>query len=246
MSESRNFRNSGGRGNNRNVPSFRGRYASNNYSRPSAQPSAEEIVRNERQSISENFSSSELTYGGSDKIIQVPHGRDYDKLWRRMVEKELKNQHMMRRFICSCLVTANEAGDKAESLVHHLGSPEGLSRIRQILMFDMSVDAGLKPDVASFQRVILPFLALLTRKAISDCTLEKYLNSIYSVVHNNLDSFINNGVINMLEILVHRNNIEDQKTSKTELINDDKNAFIPTSQVYISTNLCIDNVLSFL
>ncbi|CAG8667805.1 6934_t:CDS:2, partial [Diversispora eburnea] len=81
----------------------------------------------------------------------------------------------------------------------------------EILMFDMSVDAGLKPNFASYQRVILPFLALLTRKAISDCTLERYLNAIYSAVY------------------IHRNDIEDRETNKTELINDDKNLFIPTS-----------------
>ncbi|RHZ48435.1 hypothetical protein Glove_551g8 [Diversispora epigaea] len=231
-----NFRNSRGRRNNRNIPSNSDRHTSNNTRNPrrppTAQLSAEEIIKiesDQRQSTSENFSSSELTYGGSDKIIQVPPGVEFDKIWRRMIEKELKNQHTMRRFICSCLATANEIGDKVEGLVHHLGSPYGLNRIREILNFDMSVDAGLKPDVASFQRVILPFMALLTRKAISDCTLERYLNAIYSVVYNNLDSFINSGVMNMLEVLVHRNNIEDQKTNKAELINDDKNAFIPTS-----------------
>lgn len=40
---------------------------------------------------------------------------------------------------------------------------------------------------------------------------------------------MNNGVMSMLEILVQRNNIEDQRTSKTELIKKDKNSFIPTS-----------------
>ncbi|RHZ73529.1 hypothetical protein Glove_230g154 [Diversispora epigaea] len=237
MRGSDNFRNFRGHQNNRNISSNRGRYTSSNHWNlrrpPTEQLSAEAIVKivnNQRQSISENFSSSELTYGGSDKIIQVPLGREFNKIWSRMIKYELKNQHTMRRFICSCLVTANEVGDKVEGLVHDLGSPEGLSRIREILMFEMSVDAGLKPNVASFQRVILPFLALLTRKTISDCILERYLNAIYSVVYSNLESFINDGVINMLEILVHRNNIEDQKTNKTELVNDDRNSFIPTSQ----------------
>ncbi|RHZ77870.1 hypothetical protein Glove_169g29 [Diversispora epigaea] len=241
MRGSGNFRNFRGRRNNRNIPSNRGRYTSNNYrnshSPPTAQPSAEEIVRNERQSISEYFSSSELTYGRSDKIIQVPLGVESGKIWRRMLKTELKSQHMMRRFICSCLATASEVGDKAEGLVHDLGSSDGISRIKEILMFDVSVDAGLKPNVASFQRVILPFIALLTRKAISDCILEKYLNAIYSVVYNNLESFINNRVTNMLEILVQRNNIEDQQTSKTELINNDKNAFIPTSQRFKNASI---------
>ncbi|CAG8568795.1 6497_t:CDS:2, partial [Diversispora eburnea] len=213
MRRSSNFRNSRGRWNNRNIPSNSGRYPSNNHRNPRRPPTAH----------------LKLTYGGSDKIIQVPLGREIDKVWSKMKRHELKNQHMMRRFICSCLVTANEAGDKAEGLVHDLGSPDGMSRIREILMFDMSVDAGLKPNFASYQRVILPFLALLTRKAISDCTLERYLNAIYSVVYSNLESFINDGVINMLEILVRRNDIEDRETNKTELINDDKNSFIPTS-----------------
>ncbi|CAG8587545.1 4956_t:CDS:10, partial [Diversispora eburnea] len=171
-----NSRNSRGRQNNQNI-------SLNNNNRnprrkPSVQPSAEEIKQiqnDQRQSISENFSSSELTYGGSDKIIQIPLGIEFDRMWKRMIKKELKNQHMMRRFICSCLVTADkEVGDEVEGLVADLGSPEGMSRIREIVMFEMSVDAGLRSGVASFQRVILPFLALLTRKAISNCTLERF------------------------------------------------------------------------
>ncbi|RHZ77953.1 hypothetical protein Glove_168g248 [Diversispora epigaea] len=227
------FRNFRGRRNNQIIPSKSSRYTTpNNYGNP-RRPllSNEEIVKienDQRQSISENFSSSELTYGGSDKIIQVPPREFDNKIWRKTIDKELKNQHMMRRFICSCLLTASN-GNKVEGLVYNLGSPNGMSRIKEIIKFEMSVDAGLKPNVASFQRVILPFLALLTRKAISDCTLERYLNSIYSIVYNELEPFINNAVIKMLEILVHRNNIEDQEVGKTELINDDKNAFIPTS-----------------
>ncbi|CAG8657337.1 11604_t:CDS:1, partial [Diversispora eburnea] len=66
-----NFRNSRGRWNNRNIPSNSGRNTSNNHRNPRRPPtahlSAGEIVKienDQRQSISENFSSSELTYGG--------------------------------------------------------------------------------------------------------------------------------------------------------------------------------------
>ncbi|CAG8486394.1 199_t:CDS:10, partial [Diversispora eburnea] len=208
------FRNFRGSRNNQTIPAWR---TPNNYGNPrKPHLSTEEIIKienDQRQRISENFSSSELTYGGSDKIIQVPLGREFNKKKR----------------------------DKVEGLVYHLGSPNGMSRIREILMFEMSVDAGLKPNVASFQRVILPFLALLTRKAISDCTLERYLNAIYSIVYNNLEPFIYDGVINMLQILVRRNNIDDQEIIIVGLINEllkrFKSASIDETMINISEKL---------
>lgn len=152
---------------------------------PVGHPSIHEIVKienDQRQTLSENFSSSELAYGGSDIIIR---GSGHERLWRKLIKSELRNQHAMRRFVNSCLVTADKKANEVELLVTDLGSPDGMKRIREIVMFEMSVDAGLQSDIASFQRVVLPFLALLTRKQISDCSLEMCLNAIYAIIYTN-------------------------------------------------------------
>lgn len=181
-------------GGSRNFGRFRNNQTftpNNNRYHPRRSPSVQEVAKIEnaqRQSISDNFSSPKLTYGGSDVVIEVPLGSEYEKLWKKMIKNELKNQHSMRRFINSCLVTADKK-DEVGLLVNNLGSSDGMRRIREIVMFEMSVDAGLKPDIASFQRVVLPFLALLTRKTFSDCTLELPLNAIYSVIFTNLVIF---------------------------------------------------------
>ena len=90
-----------------------------------------------------------------------------------------------------------------------------------------------------FQYVILPFLGLLTKTAITDCNLEKYINAIFMVVYTNLvsnskyfnfvmqffliinllftlkkkDEFFYNKVMKMLEMLVERNSIADHTVS---------------------------------
>lgn len=151
----------------------------------SSNPRVKEIVKTESE-LSANFLLSELAYGGSDKLIHVSLGSEYEKYWKRLINSELKDQHDMRHFVNSCLVTADKKSEEVNTLITALGSPDGTKRIKEIIMFKISVDAGSQPDVASFQRVVLPFMALLTRKSIIDCTLEIFLNAIYSIVSANL------------------------------------------------------------
>ncbi|RIB01467.1 hypothetical protein C2G38_2127553, partial [Gigaspora rosea] len=146
------------------------------------------------------------------------------------MKKKLIHQHKMRKFITSCLTAIDkQKGDEVEELVTELGKTDGLERIREIVMFPMSVDAGLEGKVASFQRVILPFMALLTRSGITECIVEKYVHAIFYAVYLNLDSFMHDGVITMLEILVQRNDIIDKKLNQSKLLEDDAMAFIPSS-----------------
>ncbi|CAG8640251.1 1615_t:CDS:10 [Funneliformis mosseae] len=197
----------------------------------------DQVVRNpldiERENVrilSENFNSSELSYKGSDKIVFIPNEDNMDTNWRRYLKKELTNQHHIRRFLNSCLVTASKETEyKVEELITNLGGPEGRQRLREIVMFPMSVDAGLQPRVASFQRVTLPFLALLTRSGIIDSILEVQINAIFSIVYHNLDDFMQGKVMPMLETLVLRNSLADNNTSQAELLRDDPNSFIPKS-----------------
>ncbi|CAG8665908.1 19931_t:CDS:10, partial [Gigaspora rosea] len=191
-------------------------------------PSPYDIEKNQHKALSDSFNSTELSYGGSDKIVFIPFGDELKNAWKRFIKKELIQQHNIRHFITSCLSAADKEGE-VEELVTELGQSEGLKRIREIVMFPMSVDAGLAAKVASFQRVILPFLALLTRSGVTESILEKYVHTIFYTVYLNLDSFMHNGVINMLEILVQRNDIIDKKLNQSKLLEDDAIAFIPTS-----------------
>ncbi|CAG8719623.1 4995_t:CDS:10, partial [Gigaspora margarita] len=193
-------------------------------------PSPYEIEEDQLKTLSDNFNSAELSYGGSDKIVFAPLEDELKNAWKRFIKKELIHQHKMRKFITSCLIAIDKhKGDEVEELVTELGKTEGLKRIREIVMFPMSVDAGLVAKVASFQRVILPFMALLTRSGITECIVEKYVHPIFYAVYLNLDSFMHDGVITMLEILVQRNDIVDKKVDQSKLLEDDAIAFIPSS-----------------
>ncbi|CAG8561182.1 11716_t:CDS:10, partial [Acaulospora morrowiae] len=192
-------------------------------------PRPEEVQNEQFKAISNGFNSSALSYNGSDMVVSVPHGENYKGSWKRQICREFNNQHQMRRFITSCIVDAKKVGYELDALVEELSSPDGIDRIREIVMSPASVDAGEQAKVASFQRVILPFLALLTRSGIIECILDMQVNAIYAVVYNNLDSFINDSVMSMLQELVKRQKISDQLVSQNELLIDDPHAFIPTS-----------------
>src|SRR6266542_2192745 len=105
-----------------------------------------DVERENVRMLSENFNSSELSYKGSDKVVFIPHDDNLETLWRRYLRKELNNQHHIRRFLSSCLITASsETEYKVEELITNLGSPDGRQRLREIVMFPISVDAGLQP-----------------------------------------------------------------------------------------------------
>lgn len=147
----------------------------------------QDVERENVQILSGNFESSELTYKGSDKVVFIPHEDEIQSMWKRLLKKELNNQHHIRRFLNSCLVVASGNSDyELSDLIAKLSEPDGRQRLREIMMFPVSVDAGLMPQVASFQRVTLPFLALLTRSGITDSILESNVNAIYTLVYTNL------------------------------------------------------------
>ena len=103
-------------------------------------------------------------------------------------------QDDVRIFVSSALVaTDHRTGYEVEELVAELGNPEGgLKKLREIINFpSMSCDAGLNNKVLSFQYVILPLLGLLTRTAITESILVKYVHAIFMVVYTNLVSIIN-------------------------------------------------------
>jgi hypothetical protein len=116
-------------------------------------------------------------------------------MWKKILKsgKPLK-QDDVRIFVSSALVaTDHRTGYVVEELVTELGNPEGgLKKLREIINFpSMSCDAGLNNKVLSFQYVILPLLGLLTRTAITESILVKYVHAIFMVVYTNIVSIIN-------------------------------------------------------
>ncbi|CAJ0905633.1 4526_t:CDS:10 [Entrophospora sp. SA101] len=193
----------------------------------------QDVENRQTETLNQTFSSSVLSYRRSDEIVFANAELDYQlkDLWKRYKIKGFLNQHQIRRFINSCLFTVDKKVDHdVNELTLELGNDNGLlQRIKEILKYEVSVDAGLQANVASFQRVTLPFFALLTRSAITSSTCVTSVHAIYYLIYNNLDSFILQKVIPMLEIIVQRKSIADKHTSQDELLKDDAISFIPTS-----------------
>ncbi|CAG8568516.1 1267_t:CDS:10 [Funneliformis mosseae] len=186
----------------------------------------QEIKRLQQETATANFSSSELSYKGSDKLVFITNGDNIKTIWKKILKKEaplIPND--IKILIGSALVvTDKKSGHEVEELVTELGNPEkGLKKLREIINFpSMSCDAGLQENVLSFQHVILPLMGLLTRTAITECILEKYVHAIFS------DSFLSN-VINMLNELVQRDSLMDNSITLDKLLARERYTFIPSS-----------------
>ncbi|GBC05064.1 hypothetical protein RclHR1_00600027 [Rhizophagus clarus] len=187
----------------------------------------------QRETTIMNFNSSELTYNGSDRLVFITNGEPIKTIWKRILRKdEPWNQNNVRIFVSSTLVaTDHKTGYEVDEIVTELGNPEcGLKRLKEIINFpSMSCDAGLVSDVLSFQYVVLPLLSLFTRTAITECILEKYVHAIFSAVYVSLDSFLYDKVMKMLETLVQRNSVKDNRVSAEALLSRERYLFIPSS-----------------
>ncbi|CAG8442461.1 13677_t:CDS:10 [Ambispora gerdemannii] len=231
--ESSSGRGRGG-GDNRNRNN-RGRFgpAGSNYSQRNYNPlSREEAVRlgnNQKELMNKNFVSSSLSLEDSEAILPMKHGDVLKDYWRRAIHRPLETQRYIRQFINSCIITADQKGLEAEDLVGKLGMDEGLDRIREIVMFPVSSDAGTSPQSASFQRVILPFFALLTRKEVARCNLERNVNAIFSVLYSNVDAFIGNQVMNAFDKLFKQKSLEDRSISSEKILEMESDSIIVSS-----------------
>ncbi|CAI2182855.1 2804_t:CDS:10, partial [Funneliformis geosporum] len=188
----------------------------------------------QQEATIENFRSSELSSHGSDRLIVITNGVLIKTIWKKIIRRDIKslNQGDIRVFINSALVVTNyHSSHEVEEFVKAFGNPDGgVKKLREIINFPfMSCDAGYRDDVLSFQHVILPLLGLLTRTSITECILEKYVHAIFMVVYINLDSFLYDNVMKMLETLVQRNSVADNQISVEELLRRDRYAFIPSS-----------------
>ncbi|CAG8591908.1 3194_t:CDS:10 [Funneliformis mosseae] len=183
-----------------------------------------EIKEAQQDKTLTNFRSSELTYNGSDRLVFITNGRSIKNVWKKFLKKVIPfDQDEVRLFVSSALVATD--GYDAEEFVTELASSKcGLKRLRDIINYpSMSCDAGLDQNVLSFQYVILPLFGLLTRTAITESILEKYVHAIYMIVYNNLN------VMNMLETLVLRNSVVDNQVNVEQLLEHEEYSYIPSS-----------------
>lgn len=60
-------------------------------------------------------------------------------------------------------------------------------------------------------------------------TLEKQLNTIYSVVYSYIDSFFHDKIMKCLDELVRRNSLLDRSVDKDKLLKNDPDIFIPST-----------------
>ncbi|CAI2198328.1 8875_t:CDS:2, partial [Funneliformis geosporum] len=168
----------------------------------------------------------------SDKLIFITNGDNIKTIWKEILKKEDSlDQNDIKILISSALVvTDKKSGHEVEELVTELGNPEkGLKKLREIINFpSMSCDAGLQKNVLSFQHVVLPLMGLLTRTAITESILEKYVHAIFSAVYNNIDSFLYNVII-MLKELVQRDSIIDNSITVDALLMRQRYTFVPSS-----------------
>ncbi|CAB5361128.1 unnamed protein product [Rhizophagus irregularis] len=65
--------------------------------------------------------------------------------------------------------------------------------------------------------------------AITDCNLEKYVHAIFTTVYTNLEQFLDNNVMKMLETLVGRNSVVDHVVNVEALLAREHYTFIPYS-----------------
>ncbi|GBB88735.1 hypothetical protein RclHR1_15310002 [Rhizophagus clarus] len=225
-----NARNSSGSGSRRNRRQNRN---NDQVSLPAPRLSVSEIRNSQQETAIMNFSSSELTYNGSDRLVFITDGEPIKTIWKRILAKNKPlNQKDIKMFISSALVASDyRTGYEVEEIVTELGNPDnGVKKLREIMNFpSMSCDAGLDGGVLSFQHVVLPLLGLFTRTAITECVLEKYVLAIFTAIYEKLDSFLYNKVIKLLETLVQRNSVCDSRVSDDKLLSHEPYSFIPSS-----------------
>lgn len=188
FSERGSFR--GGRGGGRERRSFRGGRGGGDAGRvhdTTPRLSIPERKKLQQKTAIENFSSSKLAYGGSDKLVFIVKGEPITTVWKKKLLKTPWYQNDVRIFISSALVATDS--QKAVELVTELGNDKGLERLKEIINFPISCDAGLNNRILSFQYVILPFLGLLTKTDITKCIL-KYVDAIFMLIYKNLVSII--------------------------------------------------------
>ncbi|KAJ3021022.1 hypothetical protein HKX48_009341 [Thoreauomyces humboldtii] len=111
---------------------------------------------------------------------------------------DFQNQHYARKFVASAI------NSNPEELLFKLGEENGLSLLRALKKQDMSIEAGNRKFPCSFQRVIVPSLAMLL--GLPDLYVSK-LRRIFAIWFND-DVFVEN-LLRCAELLLARGSVID-------------------------------------
>ncbi|KAJ3289717.1 hypothetical protein HK104_007279 [Borealophlyctis nickersoniae] len=106
-----------------------------------------------------------------------------------------------------------------EEVLILLGNPKGvgLTRLREIMVFPCSVRAGCGRSPASFQRVVVLLIKVLTAREVTQSVMKEYTNAIYGVVEAHTSDFLVDKVLTSLKELWELGSVEDPTTSESEI-----------------------------
>ncbi|TPX60813.1 hypothetical protein PhCBS80983_g01564 [Powellomyces hirtus] len=154
-------------------------------------------------------------------------GTDAILIHAALQKGQFRHQHDIRK-----LVTAGIKNGPEDTLMA-LGGEKGLGLLRQIAEQPMSIDAGSRKWPVSFQRVVLPCLAMVL--GFPDLYLNK-LRAIYSVFFER-DVFINSA-LQCAGSLLTRGNLDDRHSRSAVEVSDLPNMWSPTHWTEMMLLIC--------
>ncbi|KAG0358760.1 hypothetical protein BG005_001884, partial [Podila minutissima] len=128
-----------------------------------------------------------------------------------------------RRFVNSCLLNlSNHHSVDTSDLLSALTSPQGLERLKDILIMPMNIDAANIYGTLSFQFVILPLVGVLTRESVCQLAMDGATNAIYATVYTHRQNFIKGGIIPNMKRLLERGSLKDRSPVATQIQREDE------------------------
>ncbi|KAK5808427.1 hypothetical protein F5H01DRAFT_352070 [Linnemannia elongata] len=162
--------------------------------------------------------------GTDDIIVANPDGVLIHLASMMLKKQEIEGywtQRQIRMFVNSCLLNlSNHHGADTSGVLRDIASDTGLSRLKEIMLRPMSIDAGDERSVVSFQYVILPLIGVLTRQKVCQTTMTKESGIIYSTVYFHRRQFLEAGVLRCMEDLLDQGSLDDYSWSAHVVLKD--------------------------
>ncbi|KAG0254458.1 hypothetical protein DFQ27_006824 [Actinomortierella ambigua] len=121
-----------------------------------------------------------------------------------------RSQKQVRDFVHSLLVNlSNHHGVDTSGLLTGLASENGRSRLREIFLRGMVINAGEDRNLTSFQYVVMPLVGVLTRENVCKSSLTQVSGDIYNEVYAHRYEFLEQGILPCMERLIHQGSMND-------------------------------------
>ncbi|KAF9370074.1 hypothetical protein CPC16_003976, partial [Podila verticillata] len=164
---------------------------------------------------------------GTDDIIVASSASDSIRHFASMALSKkdfaFRGQGQIRQFVNSCLLNlSNHHSIDTSGLLPAMASLSGQARLRDILVMPMGTNAAIGDSRYSFQFVALPLVGVLTRVAVCMSTMGSESNTIYSVVHNYHQSFIEDGIIPCMQEILSRGSLADNSPAAAKIQREDQ------------------------